>query len=107
MSNTPKLIPTSGVGIIQKISPLELHRFNLPVMYDLFQCDDATGSFIQLSRDLTRAQMDDALKMFVKTGETKSMKIFACEVTRVPVQATFNVSSIGLRVDAGSDQING
>lgn len=73
-------------------------RFNIPNVYEIFRCDDATGSFMLLTNPTSLEQAEATLAaMLSKHGpaELRNQKLFLVRVERSPLKGNFNPDYIG------------
>lgn len=87
-------ISTPLTGLIRAVK-LSDNFPHVASTYEVFTCDDETGSFIQIAGPMqNRLDAENALGAFTKHPEFKGKKVFLVECKRNPISANFNPNLI-------------
>jgi hypothetical protein len=96
--------PFIGIGQIRKYDTTERFAFDFKT-YEIFACDDETGSFQQASVGGPIQSLEEAEKLLMMIQEDMPQtKLFICELTRKAVMGNFSSRLIKRRQQMMDDE---
>lgn len=100
-------ISTPLTGLLRPVT-LKDNFPHVASTYEVFTCDDETGSFIQIAGPIqNRMDAENALGAFTKHPEFKGKKVFLVQCNRLPLSANFNPNLIKSSIVDTHNNLNG